>query len=81
MVDRMEGELRDDEQPIRRSGPTALPARGGPFAAKPPAPNYYKLFPCVAFDIYRTRSTSQWLPASGTPVSSVKLAMPARQPA
>ncbi|MGH6783934.1 MAG: RHO alpha subunit C-terminal catalytic domain-containing protein, partial [Sphingomicrobium sp.] len=68
-VDRMEGELRDDpsDNPSERAYQALLPRI-------PHLPDthqrkwlYYKLFPCVAFDIYPDQvDFMQWLPVSAT---------------
>ena len=68
-VDRMEGELRDDDSanPSERAYQRFLPE-----AEHLPATHrrkwlYYKLFPCVAFDIYPDQvDFMQWLPVSAT---------------
>ncbi len=68
-VDRMEGELRDDlsANPSERAYQALLPR----VDHLPPSHQrkwlYYKLFPCVAFDIYPDQvDFMQWLPVSAT---------------
>ena len=68
-VDRMQGDLRDDESanPSERAYQRLLPR----VDHLPPTHQrkwlYYKLFPCVAFDIYPDQvDFMQWLPVSAT---------------
>ena len=68
-VDRMTGDLREDESanPSERAYQRFLPDVGH----LPPSHRrkwlYYKLFPCVAFDIYPDQvDFMQWLPVSAT---------------
>ena len=68
-VDRMEGDLRDDDSanPSERAYQRYLPEA----EHLPPSHRrkwlYYKLFPCVAFDIYPDQvDFMQWLPVSAT---------------
>ena len=68
-VDRMEGELRDDQSanPSERAYQKYLPAADH----LPPTHRrkwlYYKLFPCVAFDVYPDQvDFMQWLPVTAT---------------
>src|SRR5207302_4881737 len=68
-VDRMEGDLAEKESanPSERAYQKLLP----PIAHLPPTHQrkwlYYKLFPCVAFDIYPDQvDFMQWLPVSAT---------------
>ncbi|MCL6740746.1 aromatic ring-hydroxylating dioxygenase subunit alpha [Sphingomonas sp. RB56-2] len=68
-VDRMEGELRDDESanPSERAYQRYLPEAEHLPESHRRKWLYYKLFPCVAFDIYPDQvDFMQWLPVSGT---------------
>jgi phenylpropionate dioxygenase-like ring-hydroxylating dioxygenase large terminal subunit len=68
-VDRMEGELRDDESanPSERAYQRFLPSADYLPKSHRRKWLYYKLFPCVAFDIYPDQvDFMQWLPVSGT---------------
>ena len=68
-VDRMEGELRDDlsSNPSERAYQQALPRVDHLPDSHQRKWLYYKLFPCVAFDIYPDQvDFMQWLPVSAT---------------
>ncbi|HEX6741315.1 MAG TPA: RHO alpha subunit C-terminal catalytic domain-containing protein, partial [Sphingomicrobium sp.] len=68
-VDRMEGELRDDDSanPSERAYQRYLPRIEHLPASHQRKWLYYKLFPCVAFDIYPDQvDFMQWLPVTAT---------------
>ncbi|QDP18938.1 aromatic ring-hydroxylating oxygenase subunit alpha [Sphingomonas xanthus] len=68
-VDRMEGQLRDEESanPSERAYQRLLPQVDCLPASHQRKWLYYKLFPCVAFDIYPDQvDFMQWLPVSAT---------------
>nr|WP_294851623.1 aromatic ring-hydroxylating dioxygenase subunit alpha [uncultured Sphingomonas sp.] len=68
-VDRMEGELRDDESanPSERAYQRLLPRVDHLPDTHQRKWLYYKLFPCVAFDIYPDQvDFMQWLPTGPT---------------
>ena len=68
-VDRMEGELRDDQSanPSERAYQKCLPAADHLPASHRRKWLYYKLFPCVAFDVYPDQvDFMQWLPVTAT---------------
>ncbi|MBA3668541.1 MAG: aromatic ring-hydroxylating dioxygenase subunit alpha [Sphingomonas sp.] len=68
-IDRMEGELRDDlsANVSERAYQTLLPPVEHLPASHQRKWLYYKLFPCVAFDIYPDQvDFMQWLPVSAT---------------
>jgi len=68
-VDRMEGELveKPSANPSERAYQALLPEAGHLPASHRRKWLYYKLFPCVAFDIYPDQvDFMQWLPVSAT---------------
>ena len=68
-VDRMEGQLveADSDNPSERAYQHLLPKVEGLPASHQRKWLYYKLFPCVAFDIYPDQvDFMQWLPVSAT---------------
>ncbi|MFL6743799.1 MAG: RHO alpha subunit C-terminal catalytic domain-containing protein [Sphingomicrobium sp.] len=68
-VDRMEGELRNDQSPnpSERAYQKYLPTADHLPATHRRKWLYFKLFPCVAFDIYPDQvDFMQWLPVTAT---------------
>lgn len=85
-VDRMEGQLveADSANPSERAYQHLLPEVPGLPSSHQRKWLYYKLFPCVAFDIYPDQvDFMQWLPVSATEsvIREISYALPDDRPA
>ena len=85
-VDRMEGQLveADSDNPSERAYQHLLPEVPGLPASHQRKWLYYKLFPCVAFDIYPDQvDFMQWLPTGPTTsvIREISYALPDDRPA